>query len=100
MVHGMLAIASAARRPGSLSELPSAAYPEALWAARGSDRLGILDEFRNRIAIAAARHTHRARIRAKLTQALYVQYGCGLSAPDDWLNFDASPTLWLQLIPV
>ncbi|HUK36206.1 MAG TPA: methyltransferase domain-containing protein, partial [Vicinamibacterales bacterium] len=24
---------------------------------------------------------------------LYVQYGCGFSAPDGWLNFDASPTL-------
>ena len=26
----------------------------------------------------------------------YVQYGCGLSAPDDWINFDASPNLWLE----
>ena len=30
----------------------------------------------------------------------YVQYGCGLSAPDEWINFDASPTLRLQRIPV
>lgn len=30
---------------------------------------------------------------------LYVQYGCGLCAPDCWLNFDASPTLRLQRIP-
>lgn len=30
---------------------------------------------------------------------LYVQYGCGLSAPNGWLNFDASPTLRLQRIP-
>ncbi len=30
----------------------------------------------------------------------YVQYGCGLCAPDGWLNFDASPTLRLQKIPV
>lgn len=29
----------------------------------------------------------------------YVQYGCGLSAPDGWLNFDASPTLRIQKIP-
>jgi SAM-dependent methyltransferase len=29
----------------------------------------------------------------------YVQYGCGLSAPDAWLNFDASPTLRLQRMP-
>lgn len=30
---------------------------------------------------------------------LYVQYGCGLSAPVDWHNFDASPTLRLQKLP-
>lgn len=27
---------------------------------------------------------------------LYVQYGCGLSAPKEWINFDASPTLCIQ----
>jgi hypothetical protein len=26
----------------------------------------------------------------------YVQFGCGLCAPEDWQNFDASPTFWLQ----
>ncbi|CAN5782583.1 hypothetical protein BH10CHL1_BH10CHL1_38090 [soil metagenome] len=31
---------------------------------------------------------------------LNVQYGCGLSAPANWLNFDASPTLLIQRIPV
>jgi SAM-dependent methyltransferase len=31
---------------------------------------------------------------------LYVQYGCGLSAPEQWVNFDASPTLRIQKIPV
>lgn len=31
---------------------------------------------------------------------LYVQFGCGLSAPGSWLNFDASPTLLLQRVPV
>jgi SAM-dependent methyltransferase len=30
----------------------------------------------------------------------YVQYGCGLSAPSDWINYDVSPTLRLQKIPV
>jgi len=29
-----------------------------------------------------------------------IQYGCGLSAPEGWRNFDASPTLRLQKIPV
>ncbi len=32
--------------------------------------------------------------------SLYVQYGCGLSAPNEWLNFDASPTLRIQKIPL
>ncbi len=31
---------------------------------------------------------------------LYVQYGCGLSAPEEWLNFDASPTLRIQKLPL
>jgi hypothetical protein len=30
----------------------------------------------------------------------YVQYGCGFSAPDKWVNFDASPTLRLEQLPV
>lgn len=29
-----------------------------------------------------------------------VQYGCGLSAPAGWRNFDASPTLRLQRLPL
>ncbi len=32
--------------------------------------------------------------------AQYVQYGCGLNAPEGWLNFDVSPTLRIQHIPV
>lgn len=32
--------------------------------------------------------------------ALYVQYGCGLSAPEGWMNFDASPRLRLERIPL
>jgi SAM-dependent methyltransferase len=31
---------------------------------------------------------------------LYVQYGCGLCSPEKWINFDASPTLRLQRIPL
>jgi methyltransferase family protein len=30
---------------------------------------------------------------------LYVQYGCGLCAPEGWLNFDASPRLRLERTP-
>jgi SAM-dependent methyltransferase len=31
---------------------------------------------------------------------IYVNYGCGLSAPQNWLNFDASPRLRLERTPV
>ncbi len=31
---------------------------------------------------------------------VYVQYGCGLSAPETWLNFDVSPTLRIQKTPL
>ncbi|HCT22179.1 MAG TPA: methyltransferase type 11 [Chitinophagaceae bacterium] len=30
---------------------------------------------------------------------LNVHYGCGVTAPDNWLNFDATPTLRIQKIP-
>lgn len=30
----------------------------------------------------------------------YVQYGCGLSAPKEWINFDVSPTLRIQKTPI
>jgi SAM-dependent methyltransferase len=30
----------------------------------------------------------------------YVQYGCALSAPKEWTNFDVSPTLRIQKTPV
>ena len=33
-------------------------------------------------------------------QELMVQYGCGLSSPSGWKNFDASPTLRIQKLPV
>lgn len=35
-----------------------------------------------------------------MTQGHYLQYGCGWDAPDGWLNFDASPTLRMERIPV
>ena len=31
---------------------------------------------------------------------LYVQYGCGFSSPQGWKNFDASPTLRIQQLPL
>lgn len=30
----------------------------------------------------------------------YVQFGCGWSAPEGWLNFDASPTLRFERLPL
>ena len=29
-------------------------------------------------------------------QSEYVQFGCGLDAPEGWQNFDAGPAFWLQ----
>jgi SAM-dependent methyltransferase len=31
---------------------------------------------------------------------LYVQYGCGLASPEGWVNFDASPTVRMQRLPL
>ena len=30
----------------------------------------------------------------------YVQYGCGFTAPAEWVNYDASPTLRFERLPV
>jgi SAM-dependent methyltransferase len=30
----------------------------------------------------------------------YVQYGCGFTAPVEWINYDASPTLRFERLPV
>ncbi|MEQ9459405.1 MAG: methyltransferase domain-containing protein [Phycisphaeraceae bacterium] len=35
-----------------------------------------------------------------MTESSYVQYGCGHSAPEGWRNFDASPTLRFERIPL
>lgn len=31
-----------------------------------------------------------------MKKGVYVQYGCGLSSPKEWINFDSSPTLRIQ----
>jgi hypothetical protein len=36
------------------------------------------------------------RLDANPVAGVYVQFGCGLCAPDGWLNFDASPRLRLE----
>lgn len=35
-----------------------------------------------------------------MKNSLYVQYGCGWCAPEGWRNFDASPTLRFERLPV
>jgi len=35
-----------------------------------------------------------------MNSTTYVQYGCGLCAPSEWVNYDASPTLLLQKLPL
>ena len=35
-----------------------------------------------------------------MNKHFYLQYGCGQSAPQGWRNFDASPTLRFERIPV
>lgn len=35
-----------------------------------------------------------------MTGPLYINYGCGLSAPDGWLNFDGSPRLAFERVPL
>ncbi len=36
----------------------------------------------------------------KEPNGIYIQFGCGYSAPEGWINFDISPTLRLQKIPL
>ncbi len=35
-----------------------------------------------------------------MNEGHYIQYGCGHSAPKDWRNFDASPSLRFERIPL
>lgn len=35
-----------------------------------------------------------------MIKGAYLQYGCGFDAPEGWLNFDASPSLRIERIPV
>ena len=34
------------------------------------------------------------------SEARFTQFGCGLCAPPRWLNFDASPAMRLQRLPI
>jgi ubiquinone/menaquinone biosynthesis C-methylase UbiE len=37
---------------------------------------------------------------ARTANHQWVQFGCGLCAPEDWLNFDSSPMMRLQRLPL
>lgn len=50
---------------------------------------------------AKADHVDRElRVRKGRSDKLYVQYGCGFDAPGPWVNFDASPTLRWERLPI
>lgn len=42
----------------------------------------------------------RTESTSDLDEGLYVQFGCGSSHPQGWLNFDASPGLRLRAVPL
>jgi SAM-dependent methyltransferase len=55
----------------------------------------------NKLMTTSADACHAASVRSPvLDGGLYVQYGCGASAPDGWTNFDASPRLRLERLPM
>lgn len=35
-----------------------------------------------------------------MSSDLWIQFGCGLCAPENWVNYDSSPTLRLQRVPL
>lgn len=35
-----------------------------------------------------------------MNKGVYIQFGCGWSAPEGWRNFDASPTLRFERLPI
>ena len=44
--------------------------------------------------------TNKLDVELSDTVVTYMQYGCGNSAPEGWLNFDASPTMRFERLPV
>jgi SAM-dependent methyltransferase len=46
------------------------------------------------------RKRSKRRTKRAMTSDLHAQYGCGFSAPAGWRNFDASPTLRFERLPV
>ena len=35
-----------------------------------------------------------------LSQPIYINYGCGMRFADNWINFDASPNLFMERLPI
>jgi SAM-dependent methyltransferase len=73
--------------------------PHPIAGAVGIAKLRRLYSNRPMTASADARHSSSVRSPA-IDGGLYVQYGCGASAPDGWINFDASPRLRLERLPL
>lgn len=46
------------------------------------------------------RKSSLSRFPSTFAGGLYVQYGCGFCAPKTWKNFDASPTLRFEKLPI
>jgi len=42
--------------------------------------------------------THATGVAPTNEGGFYIQIGCGRSAPVDWINFDASPRLWVERV--
>jgi len=76
-----------AKLPRSATSWPAAAFGS---GARGCGRSGMrYTRFNFKFGAAMA-----------VAKPVYVQFGCGFSCPDGWLNFDASPTLRTQRLPL
>ena len=66
----------------------------------GKHASGIQDKAKNWRNAETCQNPHEKTMKTETCKDRYVQYGCGASAPDGWLNFDASPTLRLQRLPL
>ena len=50
--------------------------------------------------IVTRRQSERNKGQCVINGKTYVQFGAGLSAPDGWISYDASPTLRLMRVPI
>jgi predicted SAM-dependent methyltransferase len=79
--------------------ISSAPEPYSIFRPLGIANLRHLYSNKPMTRSAGARHSSSARSPLS-NSGLYVQFGCGGSAPDGWSNFDASPRLRLERLPL